>query len=592
MYLRRTKIVCTIGPASREPDVLVQLIKAGMDVARLNFSHGDQDYHRESIARIRALSEQAGKSVAILADLQGPKLRVGTMSDDGLLLNAGDDLVLTTDPIIGTAGRVPVQYEHLPEAVKPGDCILVDDGLMELKVIAVADRQIQTQVVTGGVLKSNKGLNLPHASLAIPAITEKDREDLKFALEEQVDWVALSFVRTAEEVLELKDMIRELSTLGRPVPVIAKIEKPEAVDNIDAIVAVVDGIMVARGDLGIETAPETVPMVQKMIIHKCNQVGKPVITATQMLDSMIRNPRPTRAEASDVANAILDGSDAIMLSGETAAGKYPVVAVETMARLAYETEIAQAALPLRHLPARPGRYFAEAVAHASVETAADLSAAAIVAPTVSGETALTIARFRPHSPIVAVTPSPITQRQLALVWGVYPILSSRAGTTDEVIDDAVEAAQKHGYANEGDIIVITAGSLEHGVGTTNLMKVHLIERVLARGTGLGEQRIIGRIRRLDPPLAPGVRVDPDEIVVTPCTDRTLVPALRRAAGLVTNAGASDAHCRLLALEMGIPAVVGVNDVLDDLIDGMQVVLDAKRGVVYERPHALTRRLDQ
>ena len=583
----RVKIVCTVGPASREPAMLEALIRAGMDVARLNMSHGDADFHSENIRRIRQLAEQLGKPVAILADLQGPKLRVGTMPPEGVPLVPGETLILTTEAIVGAVGRVPVQYEHLPEAVKPGDRILIDDGLLELKVTGVLGNEIQTQVVIGGVLTSNKGLNLPRASLSIPAITEKDRENLKFALVEQVDWVALSFVRTAEEVLELKDTIRELSALGRPTPVIAKIEKPEAIENIDAIIAAADGIMVARGDLGIDMSTEAVPMVQKTLIHKCNQVGKPVITATQMLDSMIRNPRPTRAEASDVANAILDGSDAIMLSGETAAGKFPMLAVETMARIASETEIAQAALPKPPIAAHPVRTFAEAVAHASVATATDLNAAAIVAPTVSGDTACTIARFRPHCSIVAVTPSPITQRRLMLVWGIYPILAPRSATTDQVISDAVEAAQQHGYVNEGDIIILTGGSVGYGVGTTNLMKVHLIERVLAHGVGLGERRIIGRIRRLTSPVPADMRsVDPDEIVVTPCTDRTFVPILRRAAGLVTSDSSPDSHCRLLAMEMGIPAVVGIREGVEALPDGLQVVLDAKRGLVFERPQAL------
>ena len=544
-------------------------------------------FHRENIRRIRQISERLGKPVAILADLQGPKLRVGIMPPEGVPLTAGETLILTTEPMVGGPGRVPVQYEHLPEAVRSGDRILIDDGLLELKVINVEGSEIETQVVTDGLLTSNKGLNLPRAALSIPAITDKDRENLKFALEEQVDWIAISFVRTAEEVLDLKDMVRELTALGRPTPVIAKIEKPEAVDNIDAIIEAADGIMVARGDLGIEMSTEDVPMIQKRIIHKCNQAGKPVITATQMLDSMIRNPRPTRAEASDVANAILDGTDAIMLSGETAAGKYPVLAVETMARIASETEAAQAALPMRQIPATPGRTFAEAVAHASVDTATDLSAAAIVAPTVSGDTARTIARFRPQCPIVAVTPSPITQRQLMLVWGVYPILAPRADTTDQVLDAAVEAAHRRGYAAEGDIIVITGGSVGYGVGTTNLMKVHLIERVLAHGIGLGERRVIGRVRRLDPPFPADMRpVDPDEIVVTPCTDRTFVPVLRRAAGLVTADPNPDSHCRLLALEMGLPAVVGIREGVEALPDGMQIVLDAKRGLVFERPRAL------
>jgi pyruvate kinase len=588
MYLRRTKIVCTIGPASLDPDVLTQIIKAGMDVARLNMSHGDASFHRENIRRIRTISDRLGKPVAILCDLQGPKLRVGTMPPDGVLLEAGQPLTLTTEPIIGGLGRVPVQYEHLPEAVNTGDRILIDDGLLEVQVTGVEGCEIQTQVVTGGTLYSNKGLNLPHAAVSIPAITEKDRENLTFALEEQADWIAMSFVRTADEVLEMKGLIRERSALGRPTPVIAKIEKPEAVNNIDAIIAAADGIMVARGDLGIETAPETVPMVQKSIIHKCGQAGKPVITATQMLDSMIRNPRPTRAEASDVANAILDGTDAIMLSGETAAGKYPLLAVQTMAKIAYETEIARTAFPVHQIAAHPGRTFAEAVAHASVETATDLKAVAILAPTVSGQTAATIARFRPPSPIIAVTPSPMTQRQLMLFWGVYPILSPRSDSTDQVINDAVEAAQRHGFASEGDIVVITGGTVGQGVGATDMMKVHLIERILVHGTGLSDRRVIGFIRRLTPPLAPDLRVEPDEIIVSACTDRTFVAVLRRALGLVSSDASPDSHCRLIALEMGLPAVVGVREGIESLVDGMEVVLDAKRGVVYERPESLRR----
>ncbi len=587
-HLLRSKIVCTIGPASHEPEMLKKLMLAGMDVARLNFSHGDEAYHGENIRRIREVAAALGKPVAILADLQGPKLRIGTVQDTGVPLESGETLILTTDhSLVGGPGRVPVQYEGLPEAVKEGDRILIDDGLLEVVVTAVNGQEITTRVVTGGLLTSNKGMNLPLASLSIPAITEKDRQDLRFALSQQVDWVALSFVRTPEDVLNLKSYIREQSAFGHPAPVIAKIEKPEGVENIDAIIAVVDGIMVARGDLGIETAPEFVPMVQKMIIHKCNQAGKPVITATQMLDSMIRNPRPTRAEASDVANAVLDGSDAIMLSGETAAGKYPVEAVETMVRIAQEAERVQATLPVHRVTPSPVRSFAEAVAHASVETAIDLCAAAIVSPTVTGQTARIVSHFRPPCPIVAVTPSPIAQRELVLFWGVYPVLSNRATSTDEVINDAVQVAQKNGYVDEGDIVVITGGTAGSGAGTTNLMKVHLIERVLVRGVGLGERRVMGRIRHLAPPLPADVRVDPDEIVVTPSTDRTFVPVLQRAAGLVASAADPNAHCRLLALEMGIPAIVAAGPNLDVLRDGVEVVLDAKLGVVFERPASLT-----
>jgi len=587
--LLRTKIVCTIGPASREPEMLAGLIRAGLDIARLNFSHGEASEHAENIRRIREASATLGKPVAILGDLQGPKLRVGPMQPGGVLLTAGETLILTIEPVVGQPGRIPVQYEHLPEVVTVGERILIDDGLLELAVTAVEHREIATRVVTGGVLESNKGLNLPQAALSIPAITDKDREDLRFALSRGVDWIALSFVRTADEVLEIKSLIRELSALGRATPVIAKIEKPEAVANIDAIIAAADGIMVARGDLGIEISPEAVPMLQKTIILKCNRACKPVITATQMLDSMIRNPRPTRAEASDVANAILDGSDAIMLSGETASGKHPLEALETMVRIALATENARQHLPGSTVPTEPGCTLAEAVAHAAVETATDLNAAAIIAPTVSGYTARMISHFRPACPIVAVTPSPSVQRELMLFWGVNPLLSQRAGTTDEVINDAVEVAQNAGYASEGDIVVVTGGSVESGVGTTNLIKAHLIECILARGVGLGERKVIGRVRRLESPLAESTRVEPDEIVVTASTDRTFLPVLRRAAGLVTSDTQLNAHSRLVALEMGLPAIVGVGGELELLHDGMEIVLDARRGLVYERPPSLARR---
>ncbi len=587
-----TKIVCTIGPTSREPETLASLMRAGMDVARLNFSHGDPATHLENIQRIRAVAEQVGKPVAILGDLQGPKLRVGTMQDGGVLLTTGETLILTTDHIVGAAGRVPVQFERLPEVVEPEDRILIDDGLLELVVTAVAGSEITTRVVTGGILNSNKGLNLPRAAISIPAITEKDREDLAFAIEQGLDWIALSFVRTAAEVWDLKAQIRQLSTFGRQTPVIAKIEKPEAIIHIDDIIAAADGIMVARGDLGIEISPEAVPMLQKMIITKCNQAGKPVITATQMLDSMIRNPRPTRAEASDVANAILDGSDAIMLSGETASGKYPLESVQTMVRITQEVERAHLSDPRKQFAARAGRTFAEAVAHASVETALDLSAAAIVTPTVSGATARTVSRFRPPCPIIAVTPRPFAQRELMIFWGVFPLLSQRGQSTDAVINEAVEAAQRAGHVKEGDVVVVTGGSVEGGGGTTNLMKVHLIERILARGLGLADRKVIGRVRRLEAPVSPDVRVEPDEIVVTSHTDRTFLPVLHKALGLITADARPEAHCRLAALELGLPAVVGVQDGVEALTDGMHIVMDTKRGLVYERPPALWRSRDE
>ncbi len=591
-----TKIVCTIGPASRDPEMLRELMLAGMDVARLNFSHGDQSYHGENMERIRTVAAEAcpeqgrrvGKPVAILADLQGPKLRVGEMEGEGVPLVSGQEITLTTRPIVGHAGeacpeqgrRVPVQYAKLPREVETGDRILIDDGLLELEVLSTAETDITCRVITGGLLKSNKGMNLPRASHAIPAITDKDRGDLRFVLEQQVDWVALSFVRHAAEVQELKEMIRELSAFGRPVPVVAKIEKPEAVDDIDEIIKAADAIMVARGDLGIETSPESVPIVQKMIIAKCNAVGKPVITATQMLDSMIRNPRPTRAEASDVANAILDGTDAIMLSGETAVGKYPLEAVQTMVRIAREAErssLKGVARPRSELG--PVTSIADAVSHATCETACDLGAAAIITPTVSGHTAQVISKYRPRCPIIAVTPSPEVQRQLALYWGVCALLSRRTESTDETISGAVRAAQEHGLVKQGDVVVITAGAAGSGPGTTDIMKVHVVERVLAKGTGISSQVVSGRVRRLDPPVEQTVFLDVHDIIVASRTDRTFVPVIQRAGGLITVEEGSTSHAATLAAELGIPAIIGVEDALEVLSEGMEITLDAKRGLV-------------
>lgn len=478
----RTKIVCTIGPASREPRVLRQLLMAGMNIARLNFSHGSQEFHAENIARIREAAAELHLPVAILVDLQGPKLRIGDMGE-GVAISAGEIIILTSRKVVGQAATVdqpalvPLQYANLPREVAVGDCILIDDGLLDVRVRAANDSDIYAEVVTGGVLQSNKGLNLPNASLSIPAITPKDWQDLEFALAQNVDWIALSFVRSAAEVQQLQARIVELSDDGRRpdgrlTPIIAKIEKPEALTCIDEIIAAADGIMVARGDLGIEIATEKVPMVQKMLIRKCNAAGKPVITATQMLDSMIRNPRPTRAEVTDVANAILDGSDAVMLSGETAAGKYPLEAVKTMVSIAHDVE--QKGVGMWERPSyvqRPVATITDAVSHATCETAHDLSAAAIISATMSGRTAEMLSRYRPPCPIFAITPSPIVQRRLMLFHGVWPLLGERAHGSKEILDNALERVADLGLVREGDVVVMTAGISPNLVGSTNLMRV-------------------------------------------------------------------------------------------------------------------------
>lgn len=586
----RTKIVCTIGPASRDPKTLENLARAGMNVARLNMSHGDHEFHGENIRRVREVIRKTGKPIAVLVDLQGPKLRVGTIGNGGVLLETDKLVTLTPEEVEASPERIPVQFQRLASAVHAGDRILIDDGLLELVVREVKGREVLCRVVTGGQLTSNKGMNLPRADLSIASISDKDKEDLRFALENLADWIALSFVRQADEVNQLKDMIREQSPFGRTPPVIAKIEKPEAVENIDSIIAAVDGIMVARGDLGIEMSPEAVPSIQKMIIGKCNKASVPVITATQMLDSMIRNPRPTRAEASDVANAILDGTDAIMLSGETAVGKYAVRSVETMVRIAQEVE-----KRFEYEPVPPAddalTSISEAVCHAATETVYMLGASAILAPTVSGNTARTLSHFRPPCPIVAITPSPTVQHRLGLYWGVYPLLSRRAPDTDTVIEDAVGAAQKAGLVREGETVVITAGTGGAAPGVTDLIKVYTLARILVHGEGVGADMVVGRVRRLEGPLSQDVKVDYDEIVVTTKTDRSFVKPLRNAAGIVSADSGEGSHCHLLALELGLPAVVGADNI-DVLQEGQWIVLDADRGEIKERLDVRTRSEDR
>jgi pyruvate kinase len=577
----RVKILCTIGPASHDSAILTQLIQAGMNVARLNFSHGTHEYHAETIDRVRALSEQLQKPVAILADLQGPKLRIGKMQEAGVPIKEGEELILTSEEMIGTPGRIPIQYKELPGRVRPGERILLDDGLLELQVIDSTAEEIRTRVIIGGVLYDNKGMNLPNASLDIPALTDKDREDVRFILGHQVDWIALSFVRTAADVEALKDIIRRDSSFGRVAPVISKIEKPEAVRNIDAIIAASDAIMVARGDLGIEMSSEAVPMVQKMIITKCHAAAKPVVTATQMLDSMIRNPRPTRAEASDVANAVLDGSDAIMLSGETASGAYPVRAVETMVKIAEEAErYLERARMVYEQPALTTA--TGAICHAAMTTAEEIGAAAIIAPTISGSTAKLVAAYRPLAPIIGVTPSPMVQRQLCMHWGVQPLLTRRLNTTDEVVVDAIKVAQAKGFVKEGDTIVLTAGTVGNIHNTTSLMMVRHIERVIVRGAGIGQREVAGRIVRLagatngDQPL-----VGPQDIIFSDRIDRSAIGLVQRAGGLITREGGLDSLGAIVAMELGIPAVIGAEGALDELSDGTRVILDAITGEVSE-----------
>jgi len=473
--MRKTKIVCTIGPASESLENTKKLILAGMNVARLNFSHGDFDEHGNRINIIRQACQELGKTVAILLDTKGPEIRTGKLAVEPIELVQDEYITLTTEEILGDKNRISITYSNLPNDVEVGSTILIDDGLIGLTVVEVQGTEIKCLIVNGGTIKSKKGVNVPGVRISLPGITEKDANDIIFGIGQDIDFIAASFVRKASDVLEIRELL-ERHNAGH-INIISKIENQEGVDNLDEILAVSDGLMVARGDLGTEIPAEDVPLVQKMMIEKANWAGKPVITATQMLDSMQRNPRPTRAEASDVANAIFDGTDAIMLSGETAAGKYPVESVLTMSRIA---EKAESALNYRELFLKQSTIqettITEAISQAVTISALDLNAKAIISSTETGHTARVVSKYRPAAPIVAVTTEDRTMRRLTLTWGVTPVKGKLASTTDEMFDYAVQGGINSGLVTEGDLVVITAGVPLGRSGSTNLIKVSVINQ--------------------------------------------------------------------------------------------------------------------
>ncbi len=474
--MRKTKIVCTIGPASESPERIRQLLTAGMDIARLNFSHGTNEEHLQRLHNLRAASAEMGRNLGVLLDIQGPKIRLGHFKDRKVMLKAGETFTLTTDPIEGDATRSFVGYPSLPRDMKPGRIIYIDDGLLELEVQRVEGNEVITTVVVGGECGSRKGVTLPGVDVDLPAITPEDVEHIRFGVEHGVDFIAASFVRRGAHIQEVKDIMAEVGTC---LPVIAKIESDEGLRNIDEIIEIADGIMVARGDLGVEIPPEEVPLAQKMMIKKCNDAGIPVITATQMLDSMARNPRPTRAEVTDVANAIFDGTDCVMLSGETAVGAYPVQAVKMMGRIAFRMERSMDYRQMLDEKRKVGpRSIADAISLATCQTAQDLGVKAILVRTQSGATAKFISRFRPEAPVLAVCPEEHVARQLSAVWGVYPVVAKAPRSIDEMIDVSVAAAKKWNLVHKGDIVTITAGVKSGVPGNTNLLQVHRIDEDL------------------------------------------------------------------------------------------------------------------
>jgi pyruvate kinase len=577
--MRKTKIVCTIGPASESIENLKKLMNAGMNVARLNFSHGDYEEHGNRIKNIRQACAETGKTVAILLDTKGPEIRTGKLSVDAIELVQDQHIILTTEEILGDAQRVSVTYSDLPKDVTVGSTILIDDGLIGLTVVDIRGTEIECRIVNGGTLKSKKGVNVPGVSVSLPGITEKDAADIVFGIQQGVDFIAASFVRKASDVLEIRHLLEQDNATH--IHIISKIENQEGVDNLDEILEVSDGLMVARGDLGVEIPAEEVPLVQKRMIKKCNQVGKPVITATMMLDSMQRNPRPTRAEASDVANAVFDGSDAVMLSGETAAGKYPVESVQTMARIAEKAETAldHKEIFLRQMSFQQ-KSVTEVISQAVANSALELDAKAILTPTETGYTARMVSKYRPKAPIIAITPNEQVIRRLSLVWGIVPIKGEEAKTTDELFDLAVDQAVKSSQVTLGDIVVITAGVPVGRSGTTNLIKVHQIGEMIAKGQGIGTQMATGKVVVARTPEEAIAKMTKGAVLVTVSTDKEYMPAFEKAAAVITETGGITSHPAVVGLSLGIPVIVGVDNATKVLKDEMEVSIYPEVGVIY------------
>lgn len=576
--MRKTKIVCTIGPVTESEEMIRELILAGMNVARLNFSHGSYEEHKRRIDRIKRVREELRKPVAIMLDTKGPEVRLGYFKDGKAEIEKGQRFILTIRDIQGDNTQCSISYKELPEEVSEGSRILIADGVIELKVISKDKSDVICEVVNGGTLADRKNVNIPGATSKLPAITEKDINDLVFGINNEVDYVAASFIRRAADVLEIRKILEENN--GRFIQIISKIENQEGVDNCDEILNVSDGLMVARGDLGVEVPPEDMPLLQKMLIKKANEKGKPVITATQMLDSMIRNPRPTRAEVTDVANSILDGTDAIMLSGETAAGKYPIETVKTMSAIAERTEtILDYSKGLR-LFSNKKNTIVNAISHASCTAAFELEAAAIITPTHSGSTARMVSKLRPKAPIIAATPNERTMRRLCLSFGVYPVKVPNTESTDDMIELSVNSAVVTELVKSGDLVVITAGIPSGVAGTTNLIKVHIVGEILAKGIGIGDRSVTGKICIIEDINENGSSFREGDILVTRSTDKDMVPIMEKASAFIVEEGGITSHAAVVGIELGKPVIVGVKNALDVLRNGQTITMDTARGLIY------------
>ena len=575
--IRKTKIVCTMGPNLFEKHLIAPLMKAGMNVARFNFSHGTYETHQHYYDEVCRIRDELGLPVATMLDTKGPEIRVRSFKNGRVTLQNGQLFTLTTDEVEGDEERVSITYKELPQDIAVGSSILIDDGLIGMQVERIDGADIVCRVLNGGVVSNNKGVNIPNAHLSMPFISEKDHQDILFAIKNGYDFIAASFTRCADDIMQIRHILQENNC--HTINIIAKIDNMEGVENIDEILRVVDGVMVARGDLGVEVPLEDVPSLQKKLIQRGIAAGKPVITATQMLDSMIKNPRPTRAEATDVANAIYDGTSAIMLSGETAVGAYPVEAVETMVRIALRAEADMDYIRRFSRDTSASTDVTNAISHATVTSAHDLNASAIITVTKSGSTARILSRYRPACVIVGCTTEKHVWRQLALSWGTVPLMIAEESNTDDLFEHAVDAAVQNGLVHDGELVVLTAGVPLGISGTTNLMKVHVVGHLLSRGQGLHGGKVVAPlcvIRNLEKDAKD---FNTGDVIVCHQTTREMFSMLRKSSAIVLEDDNPEGHGAIAGMSLDIPVIIGAKNATNILKSGAVVTVDGEKGTV-------------
>lgn len=575
--IRKTKIVCTMGPNLFEKHLIAPLMKAGMNVARFNFSHGTYETHQHYYDEVCRIRDELGLPVATMLDTKGPEIRVRSFKNGRVTLQNGQLFTLTTDEVEGDEERVSITYKELPQDIAVGSSILIDDGLIGIQVERIDGADIVCRVLNGGVVSNNKGVNIPNAHLSMPFISEKDHQDILFAIKNGYDFIAASFTRCADDIMQIRHILQENNC--HTINIIAKIENMEGVENIDEILRVVDGVMVARGDLGVEVPLEDVPSLQKKLIQRGIAAGKPVITATQMLDSMIKNPRPTRAEATDVANAIYDGTSAIMLSGESAVGAYPVEAVETMVRIALRAEADMDYIRRFSRDTSASTDVTNAISHATVTSAHDLNASAIITVTKSGSTARILSRYRPACVIVGCTTEKHVWRQLALSWGTVPLMIAEESNTDDLFEHAVDAAVQNGLVHDGELVVLTAGVPLGISGTTNLMKVHVVGHLLSRGQGLHGGKVVAPlcvIRNLEKDAK---NFNTGDVIVCHQTTREMFSMLRKSSAIVLEDDNPEGHGAIAGMSLDIPVIIGAKNATNILKSGAVVTVDGEKGTV-------------